>query len=155
MSFKRVHEGRFNKVIFAVFLEDHGKVITLLHIKDRGTLGLGKCLQELDPEHHEPDWQLERILIFCQVYFIFLFKAMISLLYAPTRAQYMDILEQLLGKQTHQKLYAFSRKHLPILKAVTRSPSLAQIASQNYRNQQASHEQHILDLLQSFSTVSC
>jgi hypothetical protein len=25
MSFKHVHEGRFNKVIFAVFLEGHGK----------------------------------------------------------------------------------------------------------------------------------
>lgn len=25
MSFKRVREGRFNEVIFAVFLEDHGK----------------------------------------------------------------------------------------------------------------------------------
>ena len=32
-------------------------------------LGLGKYLSEIDPEHRDPTWHLERIIVFCKIHF--------------------------------------------------------------------------------------
>ncbi|CBF78887.1 predicted protein [Aspergillus nidulans FGSC A4] len=93
MSYKRV-KGDFNEVIFATFLPQHGKIITLLRVfmdhesafsykllftrvfqliaDIQGYMcakqmsGLGHYLQELDPLQRPWTWQLMNILILCR-----------------------------------------------------------------------------------------
>ncbi|EAA67000.1 hypothetical protein AN8575.2 [Aspergillus nidulans FGSC A4] len=159
MSYKRIRTKDINEVLFATFLPDQCKVITLLRVftsddSTRGyyllfkrvfTLvqkltqtpvlfdpihgsgiygiimdmdsklytGLGQYLSEVDPQRRDITWQLERIIVFCQVHFqrsilkaigtrshgTPLWGLMMSLLDCNSEVEYDELLELLIENE--------------------------------------------------------
>lgn len=76
-------------------------------------LGLGQYLSEIDPQHRDPVWQLEHIIIFCRVHFQRsilkaigtrhrgspLWSLMMDLLNCSSEAEYDELLRLLIGNK--------------------------------------------------------
>ncbi|BCR90626.1 uncharacterized protein ACHE_60512A [Aspergillus chevalieri] len=115
MSYKRIRSKDINEVLFATFLPDQCKIITLLRVftstdstegyyllfkrvfdlvqrvssqpvlfdsihgsgihgiivdmDSKQYTGLGQYLSEIDPQHQDIIWHLQRIIVFCRVHF--------------------------------------------------------------------------------------
>ncbi|KAK2793175.1 hypothetical protein FQN52_001823 [Onygenales sp. PD_12] len=80
MSYKRLKSSKMNEVVFATYLPQFGKIITLCRIfteqenpngdmDNKQMTGLAQYLAEVDSEHRPYQWQLKNIMIFCHIHF--------------------------------------------------------------------------------------
>lgn len=88
-----------------------GKYFPNIYAAATKYLGLGQYLSEIDPQHQNPIWHLQHIIIFCRVHFqrsilkaigtknqgSGLWSRMMSLLDCKSEAEYDALIELLIG----------------------------------------------------------